>query len=230
MVALAAFWVLGEARSDEENSRHRRHPRHPRCVSGVGKAQAMRKAAVTAVTLVTRERFFKSLADHHRGRVGAHQTGREGRRSRVRQNAGKARRRHQPAFWRMRLHQPEAPVLILRYFAGGPELGVGKNGKILHQYQFQRFDAVEGWVEAALMAFKYLEWYRVHQMRRRDLSEDRKRWWEQQRTYGVCQALRSASEQNELQYIADRLETPRGPQKLKRIIRNSFPNEYRDAA
>jgi Transposase DDE domain len=99
-----------------------------------------------------------------------------------------------------------------------------------HQYQFQSFEAVEGWLELALTAFMYLEWYRVQQMRRCDLSEDRKRWWEQQRTYGVCQALRSATEQNELQYIAACLETPGGLRKLKRIIRDSFPSEYRGAA
>ena len=38
-----------------------------------------------------------------------------------------------------------------------------------------------------------------------------------------------ASEQNELQYIADRLETPGGIRRLKRLIRNSFPKEYRAA-
>ena len=38
------------------------------------------------------------------------------------------------------------------------------------------------------------------------------------------------SEQNELQFIADRLETPGGTRTLKRIIRNSFPKEYRAAS
>jgi hypothetical protein len=99
-----------------------------------------------------------------------------------------------------------------------------------HQYQFQRFDAVEGWVELALTAFLYLEWYRMHQMSRRDLSDEKKRWWQHQRTYGLCQAVRLASEQNELQYIADCLDTPGGTRRLKRLIRNSFPQEYRATA
>ena len=98
-----------------------------------------------------------------------------------------------------------------------------------HQYQFQKFEPVEGWVELALTAFMYLEWYRVQQMSRRDLSEEKKRWWQHQRTYGLCQAVRSASEQNELKYIADRLQTPGGTRKLKQIIRDSFPKEYREA-
>jgi hypothetical protein len=92
-----------------------------------------------------------------------------------------------------------------------------------HQYQFQRFEAVEGWMELVLTAFLYLESYRVHQMARRDLSDEEKRWWRHQRTYGLCQAVRLASEQKELQFLADRLETPGGTQKLKRILRNSFP-------
>jgi hypothetical protein len=99
-----------------------------------------------------------------------------------------------------------------------------------HQYQFQRFEPVEGWVELALTTFMYLEWYRVQQMSRRDLSDEEKRWWQHQRTYGLCQAVRSTSEQNELQYIADCLETPGGTRRLKRLIRNSFPKEYRAAA
>ena len=99
-----------------------------------------------------------------------------------------------------------------------------------HQYQFQKFEPVEGWVDLALTAFMYLEWYRVQQISRRDLSEEKKRWWQHQRTYGLCQAVRSASEQNELQYIEDCLKTPGGTRKLKRIIRNSFPTEYRAAS
>jgi hypothetical protein len=99
-----------------------------------------------------------------------------------------------------------------------------------HQYQFQSFAAVEGWMELALTTFLYLENYRVQQLSRRDLSDEEKRWWRHQRTYGLCQAVRSASEQKELQYIADCLETPGGLRKLKRIIRNSFPEEYRAAS
>jgi len=99
-----------------------------------------------------------------------------------------------------------------------------------HQYKFQKFEPVEAWAELALAAFMYLEYYRVQQLARRDLSDDEKRWWEHQRTYGLIQAVRSATEQNELQYIADRLETPGGVRKLKRLIRNSFQKEYRLAS
>lgn len=98
-----------------------------------------------------------------------------------------------------------------------------------HQYQFQKFAAVEGWAELALTAFLYLEWYRVQQLARRGLSEKDKRWWRHQRTHGICQAIRLASEQSELSYLAERLKTPGGIAKLKRLVRNSFAPEYRAA-
>src|SRR5882724_11274454 len=76
-----------------------------------------------------------------------------------------------------------------------------------HQYQFQKFGPVEGWMELALTAFLYLESYRLHQLSRRDLNDEEKRWWQHQRTYGLCQAVRLASEEKELEYLADCLET-----------------------
>jgi Transposase DDE domain len=98
-----------------------------------------------------------------------------------------------------------------------------------HQYQFRAFEAVEGWAELAVTALLYLEWYRVQQLARRDLDDQEKRWWRHQRSYGLSQAVRLASEQEELRYIADRLETPGGIRALRRIIRNSYPREYRAA-
>jgi hypothetical protein len=99
-----------------------------------------------------------------------------------------------------------------------------------HQYQFQRFEPVEGWMELALTAFLYLEHYRAQQLRHKVLSEEAKRWWARQRTYGLCQAVHLASEETELEYLAERLETPGGIRKLKRILRDSFPREYRVAS
>ena len=99
-----------------------------------------------------------------------------------------------------------------------------------HQYQFQNFEAVEGWVELALATVLYLEWYRAQQLARRGLPEREKEWWRRQRTHGLCQAMRQASEQAELKYIADRLETPGGIRKLRQLIRNSFAPEYQATA
>jgi hypothetical protein len=99
-----------------------------------------------------------------------------------------------------------------------------------HQYQFRRFECAEGWSELALTTFLYLEHYRAEQLGRRGLTDREKAWWRHQRTYGLCQGIRLASEESELTYIAERLETPGGIAKLKRLIRGSFAPEYRAAA
>ena len=98
-----------------------------------------------------------------------------------------------------------------------------------HQYQFRKFCAVEVWTQLALTAFLYLEWYRVQQLSNRRLTEEQKRWWRHQRTHGLRKAVCLANQQAELRYIADRLETPGGIAKLKRELRNSFPQESRAA-
>jgi hypothetical protein len=98
-----------------------------------------------------------------------------------------------------------------------------------HQYRFQQFDAVESWVELALTAFLYLEGYRARQLARRGLTDKERQWWRHQRTHGLCQAVCQAAAQSELEYFRDRLETPGGIAKLKRLIRQSFPPEYQTA-
>ena len=96
-----------------------------------------------------------------------------------------------------------------------------------HQYQFQKFESVESWCELALTTFLYLESYRARQLRRRGLSDKEKRWWRHQRTHGLCQAVRLASQQIELVYLADHLKTPSGIGKLKRLFRDTLAPEYR---
>jgi hypothetical protein len=98
-----------------------------------------------------------------------------------------------------------------------------------HQYRFQQFDAVESWVELALTAFLYLEGYRARQLARWGLSDKQKQWWRRQRTHGLCQAVYQATAQSELEYLRDRLDSPGGIAKLKRLIRQSFAPEYQSA-
>jgi hypothetical protein len=98
-----------------------------------------------------------------------------------------------------------------------------------HHYRFRQFAAVEGWVELALVAFLYLESYRARQLARRGLSDQERRWWRHQRTHGLCQAVRQAAAQSELEYLRDRLQTPGGIAKLKQLIRRSIAPEYQSA-
>lgn len=90
-----------------------------------------------------------------------------------------------------------------------------------HQYRFRQFERVEGWVELLLVTVLYLEWYRARQLQRRDLSEDKKNWWRWQRLPGLCVAVRQAAEQADLAEIAERLESPRGLQRLRRLFQRA---------
>ncbi len=98
-----------------------------------------------------------------------------------------------------------------------------------NQYQFQNFQAVEGWVMTAITTVLYLEWYRAKQLTRRGLKDKEKRWWQSQRLHGLCEAIHQQIERNELKYVSDRLKTPGGIAKMKRKLSNGSPNEYRTA-
>ena len=95
------------------------------------------------------------------------------------------------------------------------------------QYRFERFEAVEGWVNTAITTVLYLEWRRARQLARRDLPRDARRWWTAQRLHGLCEAIHQEVEGHELKYLSQRLKTPGGISKLKRIVMNAKPKEYR---
>lgn len=99
----------------------------------------------------------------------------------------------------------------------------------LHQYRFRRFRKVEAWVQACLIAFVYLEWYRARQLRQRDLKAGPRRWWQWQRTYGLCTALRQAAEDNDLTHLFRWSGTKTGRKKLRKCLRAALPLECREA-
>jgi len=96
----------------------------------------------------------------------------------------------------------------------------------MDQYRFRKFKAVEGWMDLAVLTMLYLEWYRVQQLAQRNLSEAERTWWQRQRTHGLCQAIRQRSQQADLDFIAERLQTDGGTRKLKRLVTQSIPREY----
>lgn len=98
-----------------------------------------------------------------------------------------------------------------------------------HQYRFRAFDKVEAWVAACLLTFLYLEWYRSRQLKRRHLTAKEKEWWQWQRTYGLCQAVRQEADEVELVRLAEWTRTPGGLKKLKKQLRAAIPAEYRKA-
>jgi hypothetical protein len=94
-----------------------------------------------------------------------------------------------------------------------------------HQYRIRKFEAVEGWDELIQVTYRYLEQYRARQLQRRDLSEEKLKWWRWQRSHGIAVAVRQAAEQADLEEIARRLETPTGLRRLRRLFKQALPKE-----
>ena len=97
------------------------------------------------------------------------------------------------------------------------------------QYRFQSFAAVESWAEAAITTVLFLEHLRAQRMQDQRLTEERRKWWARQRLHGLCAAFRQECDGKELQYLAERLKTPGGIAKLKRILIAATPKEFRIA-
>ena len=99
-------------------------------------------------------------------------------------------------------------------------LGVG-------QYQFERFEAVEGWMNCAITTVLFLEHERAKRLSDRRLSEERRRWWKAQRLHGLCESFRQECTGNELKYLSERLKTSGGIKKVQRLLIDALPVEFR---
>lgn len=99
----------------------------------------------------------------------------------------------------------------------------------LHRYRFRRFVAVANWVQACLVTFVYLEWYRTWQLRRGDGATERLPWWRWQRSYGLSLAVSQAAEESDLTRLYRLAETATGQRKLRKCLREALPREYRPA-
>ena len=97
------------------------------------------------------------------------------------------------------------------------------------QYQFEKFAAVEGWMDCAMTTVLFLEQLRAQRLADRRLSEERRRWWESQRLHGLCEAFRQECTGEELKYLSKRLKTSGGIKKMKRLLINALPHEFRVA-
>jgi hypothetical protein len=95
------------------------------------------------------------------------------------------------------------------------------------QYSFQDFEAVKAWVETAITTVLFLEHERAKRLSDRRLSKEQRRWWEAQRLHGLCAAFRQQCDGHELKYLSERLKTPGGVAKLKRLLAAATPSEYR---
>ena len=97
------------------------------------------------------------------------------------------------------------------------------------QYRFRQFEPVEGWLDLTLVTFLYLEWHRVKQLRRTNLSEKERERWRCQRTHGLCIAMRRQTEQADLEHLVAALQTKGGIRRLRRQLDAATQAEYRTA-
>ena len=84
-------------------------------------------------------------------------------------------------------------------------------------------------MQACLVAFVYLEWYRAEQLRRGDLTEPERRWWGGQRSHGLSLAVSQQVEDHVLTQVYRWSATTSGRRKLRRALKESLPREYRPA-
>jgi hypothetical protein len=98
------------------------------------------------------------------------------------------------------------------------------------QYRFRRFAAVEGWAQACLVTFCYLEWQRARQLRRRDLPEAAKGWWRWQRSFGLALAVREQAEGQDLRRLLGWSSSPAGLKRLRQVLHQAQPRDDRKTA
>ena len=94
-----------------------------------------------------------------------------------------------------------------------------------HRYRFRTFAKVEGWAQACLVAFCYLEWYRAEQLGRGRLGAKERRWWECQRSYGLSGAVWRQVEAHDLEKLLRWTGTRAGLKRLRRALRRAQPRE-----
>ena len=93
------------------------------------------------------------------------------------------------------------------------------------QYRFRKFAKVEGWVQACLVTFCYLEWYRAQQLECRALSEKEKQWWRWQRSHGVAVRVTQQAEEHDLVRLWRGTGTQSGVKRLRHTLRQALPPE-----
>jgi hypothetical protein len=99
----------------------------------------------------------------------------------------------------------------------------------LHRYRFREFAKVEGWAQACLVAFAYLEWYRAQQLGHPSLPPKQRRWWEWQRSYGLSRAVWQQAEEHDLTQLWRWSGSRAGRKRLRQALRQAQPREYRPA-
>ena len=100
----------------------------------------------------------------------------------------------------------------------------------MQQYQYKKFDAVEGWIEMVLITFVYLEWIRAAKLKDKRVSSANKQIWRCQRAYGIRQAVLVGIQTRQVQWTQKRLRSKYGLKTLAKTMTKLLAYEYRCAA
>lgn len=93
-------------------------------------------------------------------------------------------------------------------------------------YSFREYWKVDGWVNVCLLTFLYLEWLRYEKVRHG--SAKARQWWSDQRTHGLCCAVRQRMEVDDLRRYTQWSRTRWGQRQLRRTLKHAYPREYQE--
>jgi hypothetical protein len=100
----------------------------------------------------------------------------------------------------------------------------------LADYPCQWFQEVEGWVNGCLLAFLYLEWYRLQMLEQAKGSPAERERWRWQRSHGLALAVQQDVEREDIGVMLEMSQTPEGLAQLQQLLRQALPKEYRKTA
>jgi len=97
----------------------------------------------------------------------------------------------------------------------------------LADYPLRKFREVEGWVNVCLLAFLYLEWYRVQMVQQSQGAPGERERWRRQRSHGLALAVQQDVERQDIEVILEMGQTKEGRTQLQHLLRQAPPKEYR---
>lgn len=91
------------------------------------------------------------------------------------------------------------------------------------------FAEVEGWVNGCVLAFLYLEWYRVRMLKQSEGSPQERQRWQRQRSHGLALGVQQDVQTEDLLALLAMTKTPDGLAQLQQMLQQALPKEYRKA-
>jgi hypothetical protein len=91
------------------------------------------------------------------------------------------------------------------------------------------FREVQGWVNGCLLAFMYLEWYRLQMLEQSAGCAKETQRWQRQRSHGLALAVQQDVQTQDIRELLELSKTPEGLVQLQQMLHQALPKEYRKA-